>query len=114
MKLLCKNAKDGETVLVDPELYEDLSKYNWTILRQVRQGYTIKYVTRKEYVKPNYSSAKLIYLHRHIMQPDDGMIVDHINGDGLDNRRENMRVVTKSENSLNRRRGRKPFGNSEY
>lgn len=114
MELKCNNAKDGEIVLVDPELYDEISSYQWTITRQFRDGYTIRYVVRKVYIKPNYAQAKTLYLHREIMKPTSDMVVDHINGNGLDNRRENMRVVTKSENSLNRRRGRKPFGNSEY
>lgn len=46
------------------------------------------------------------YMHRLIMglQPGDRRNVDHINGDGLDNRRENLRVVRHQENCTNRRR----------
>lgn len=45
-----------------------------------------------------------IYMHRQIfdLHPGDAPVVDHINGDGLDNRRENLRVVTASENNMNR------------
>lgn len=41
-------------------------------------------------------------LSRVIMQPPRGMVVDHINGDTLDNRRANLRVVTSQANSRNR------------
>jgi hypothetical protein len=44
-----------------------------------------------------------ISLHRFILQPADGLVPDHINGNGLDNRRENLRAVTESENCRNRR-----------
>lgn len=45
--------------------------------------------------------GKTIYLHRVIMGEPEGMDVDHINGDGLDNRRANLRVTTRSQNSQN-------------
>ena len=51
-----------------------------------------------------------LYLHREIMglppsgaQSADEPVVDHINGDPLDNRRSNLRVVTRAQNAQNRR-----------
>ena len=46
--------------------------------------------------------TKALYLHRMIVGPiPDGMVVDHINGNALDNRRENLRVVSHEENHRN-------------
>ncbi len=42
-------------------------------------------------------------MHRLIAQPPEGMEVDHVNGDSLDNRRSNLRVVSRRENLRNRR-----------
>lgn len=42
--------------------------------------------------------GKRQYVHRVIMAPGAGMVVDHRNGDGLDNRRRNLRVVSQSQN----------------
>jgi len=47
-----------------------------------------------------------VYLHRLLMNPPDGMVVDHRNGDGLDCRRENMRVCTQQQNTHNRSKKR--------
>ncbi len=42
-------------------------------------------------------------LHRYLMQPvPKGMVVDHINRNKLDNRKENLRVCTNAQNLLNR------------
>jgi hypothetical protein len=43
-------------------------------------------------------------MHRLLMQPGPGMVVDHKNGDGLDNRRHNLRVCTRTQNQQNRRK----------
>lgn len=45
--------------------------------------------------------AKKLYLHRMVMDAQPGTVIDHANGDGLDNRRENLRVATKSQNAAN-------------
>lgn len=44
-----------------------------------------------------------IPMHRAIMHPLEVMVVDHINGNGLDNRRDNLRIATASQNLMNRR-----------
>jgi len=42
-----------------------------------------------------------ILLHRFILNPPQGMVVDHINGDSTDNRRSNIRICTNQQNSFN-------------
>ena len=47
--------------------------------------------------------VRAIRMHRLIAGTPDGMVTDHINGDGLDNRRANLRICTEAQNHANRR-----------
>lgn len=42
------------------------------------------------------------FMHRLLLQPAEGLVCDHLNGDGLDNRRSNLRVCSNRVNLLNR------------
>lgn len=53
----------------------------------------------------NKNKDKVLLLHRYILNiADKALIVDHINGDKLDNRKENLRVCNKAQNSRNQKR----------
>ena len=82
----------GKFAIVDPQDYEKLIGYPWYAAKDL---YTF-YAQRKE-------TGKTIKMHRQIMNPPPGLFVDHINHNGLDNRRANLRIATRLENSRNRR-----------
>jgi len=66
------------------------------------------YCGNENYVMLGYTGIKL---HRFLLNAPDGMQVDHINGDRLDNRRSNTRLCTAGENNMNRRYSQ-PLGRS--
>lgn len=59
------------------------------------------------YAKATYPGPdgkhKHINIHRLIVDAPDGLVVDHRNHNGLDNRKDNLRIVTTAFNNLNRR-----------
>lgn len=78
----------GGFTLVSDEDYVKVNLHRWT----ESSGYI-----RRLPGKP------VIYLHRFIMGPTKLQQIDHINGDPLDNRRENLRIVTQAQNNANNR-----------
>ena len=82
--------------LVDDEDYDFLAGLKW---HAVKRGDNY-YVQRTIIVK---GVTKYIHMHREIMNPPRWMVVDHINGDALDNTRENLRVCTQGQNACNRK-----------
>lgn len=60
------------------------------------------YAARKSSRRWSNGKQKQIYMHHLVVGfPLNGLQVDHINGDGLDNRRENLRIVSCAENQRN-------------
>jgi hypothetical protein len=84
----------GLHALVDAEDYEWLKDYKWHATYSRASG--TMYACRRD-------GRRTVLLHRQIMNPPKGMVVDHINGNGLDNRRCNLRICTQAQNAHNRR-----------
>ena len=90
IELFNKKKEKVEETIVDEDIYYDLLNYKWVINNQ-------------GYIRNN----KLIFLHRFIMNYNGDNYVDHINNNPLDNRKENLRIVTPAQNAMNK----KPFKN---
>lgn len=93
----------GRYARIDDVDFERVAQIRWSTTKSksaIETFYAISKVGKKT-----------IYLHRFILEPTDKETVDHINGDGLDNRRENLRICTQSQNLM---RQRKTRGKSKY
>jgi len=90
----------GRFALVDVGDFDTLSRHSWHFSSNGFAASSIKKQDDKKY--------KSFLMHRLIMNAKDGVYVDHINGDRLDNRRANLRFATAKENARNH----KPKGKS--
>lgn len=89
-------------VLVDDTDAELVSRYTWFSAKRRNTFYARAW-------DGGYKTGKMVYMHR-LLTGSVG-IVDHRNGNGLDNRRDNLRVATNSQNMANQRKTR---GSSQY
>jgi hypothetical protein len=88
---------DGVWTILDQQDYYRLIGFNWFLTGRFHKFYasrTIKIDGR----------TKITRMHRDIMNPPDNLLVDHRNCNGLDNRRENLRLANKSQNVCNSRK----------
>ena len=103
MKTLTIESKTHGThhILLDEEDYDRVvAEGKWHIHTSTRRE-GVFYVRAHTHRDEN-GKQKSTLLHRFIMDAPKGKMVDHINGDGRDNRKENLRICTAAENNRNR------------
>lgn len=88
LHILDRNGKTKVIAKVDNDMVKELQKYSF----RYEDGKYIKTV----------KNGKTIYLHQLVRGKQEGMEVDHINRNKLDNRKSNLRIVTSKENSNNK------------
>jgi hypothetical protein len=77
----------GQFAIVDDEDYDKVVQYKWHIMANKAGSHM-------------YAATKL-RMHRLVIDAPPGIMVDHINGDTLDNRKSNLRLCTNSQNQQN-------------
>ena len=87
---------EGKFTIVDTRDYYWLNSYKWIVYGSGSNFYVI----RNKINGPKKTT--IVSMHREIMNPFDGLLVDHRNNDGLDNRRDNLRLATNSQNGCNK------------
>jgi hypothetical protein len=81
----------GQFAVVDDEDYEWLSQWKWTAQKTGHGFYAMR-----------HEKGALILMHRLVNRTPEGLGTDHIDGDGLNNRRANLRTATQLQNMMNR------------
>lgn len=77
----------GQTVLVDDEDFDLLNGFTWFAVNAANTSYAY--------------NKEIGPLHRYITQAPNGLVVDHIDGNGLNNQKNNLRVCTHRDNICN-------------
>lgn len=81
----------GTYAIIDTDNLRTLNLYRW---------FLASHKTGTRYAR-RFKNGQTIYMHREIMNAPAGMEIDHINGNGLDNRSANLRICTKAQNQQN-------------
>ena len=97
--------------IVDAADYNRLNKYKWCLSKIPRTNYALTRIKARR-VKGKLTKRKAMLMHRFILNAPRHLVVDHKNHNGLDNRKQNLRLCTRAENNRNRRTFRK--GTSKY
>jgi len=102
MKLI--SLTQGKSAKINDHWYDYLMQWKWSAYKDSRSNKW--YATRIEGTRPN---RKQILMHRVVSGCKHGEMVDHRDGDGLNNQDENLRTCTNSQNQANRQ---KPSNNT--
>ena len=95
----------GRFAKVDPEDYLWLAQFRWSAKISPHAVYAVRTVQVA-------GKSKRLFMHREIMNTPDDMLCDHMNHDGSDNRKANLRNCNYSQNNANRRSS--PHASSRY
>jgi len=98
---------EGEWTILDPKDYYRLGHLKW----HLSGNGTKLYAARN--IKTGPAQTRIVRMHREIMGEPEGLLIDHRNCDGLDNRRDNLRTATSSQNACNRQK-KKSKSSSQY
>lgn len=88
----------GKVALVDDEDFELLNQWKWYANKKCGFCYAVRH-----FKAISGKRDKKSMLHRQIMNCPEGLEIDHINHNGLDNKKSNLRICTRSQNQPNQK-----------
>lgn len=86
----------GKCAIVDPVDYYRQARYKWHTAKGTRTVYAVRQICMGK------GKTRAVHMHREIIEAPAGMYVDHINQNGLDNRRANLRLADRCQNARNK------------
>ena len=92
----------GTFAQVDDEDYARVIAHKWHLATTKGAKHDLRYAHRTIVISGKKTT---LTLHRFILDPPSGAFVDHLDGDGLNNTRSNLRICTPRQNAMNRRKG---------
>ena len=95
-----KYKSENYTVSIDTAAWEKIKHFRWSITDCSRHGTQKLYVRRREVIAGRRCTR---YMHRALTQCPDGLVVDHLDGNGLNNCRSNFVITTVNENAQKHR-----------
>lgn len=95
--------------IVDDDDFDFLNSFNWSSSKGGNKFYAVRRGKRNK-----FGLRKNIYMHRILMKAKDGQLIDHIDGNSLNNQKSNLRFCTKSQNAANSGKRKNPKNTSEY
>ncbi len=99
---------EGHWTIVDADIYYRLGNLKWHLIGSKGKFYAVRNV------KVDDMRTTTVRLHREIMNAPAGFLVDHRNGETMDNRRDNLRIATTCQNMQNRRVKKKQGASSRF
>lgn len=94
----------GKVAIVDDEDFEYLNQWKWCAVKNHGHWYAMR-------TDVSTSTRFTVFMHRVIMKTPTDLVVDHVDQDGLNNKKDNLRNCTSQQNSLN---NSSRYGSSAY
>ena len=88
---------------VNPADYKRLRGYEWLTRKGRNCFHARRYLARGKGKRET-----IVYMHQEVLKVPKGMVTDHINNDGMDNRSANLRAATRAQNMCNKRKCSSP------
>ena len=93
---------DGYEAIIDAADAEFIARWNWYVVKRAAGQL---FAGRQANID---GKRRVLPMHRALLQPPKSMVVIHIDGNGLNNRRSNLRLITQRENAMANVRGKRP------
>ncbi len=98
---------EDKFTIVDPSDFYWLNNFHWCVKQNGPRIYAVRLTNSSN------NRTRILSMHREIIKAPPALLVDHRNGNGLDNRRDNLRLATHSQNQCNKGKSR-PNSSSRF